>query len=77
MFEENILKMINRILRKREAKELTELNLAFSLRKDLGFDSFDLAELTVLVEDEFAVDIFEDGGIDTVGEIMDKINLRK
>jgi len=39
-------------------------------------DSLDLAELTVRIEDEFGVDIFEDGMIDTVQEILDKINKR-
>ncbi len=44
-----------------------------NLRHDLGFDSLDLAELTVRVEDEFGVDIFEDGIVNTVGEILLKI----
>lgn len=43
------------------------------LREDIGFDSFDLAQLTVMIEDEFDVDVFEDGIIETVGEIIKKI----
>lgn len=39
-------------------------------------DSLDLAELTVRIEDAFGIDVFEDGIIDTIGEIMDKINKR-
>lgn len=44
------------------------------LREDLGFTSFDLAELTVKIEDEFDVDIFEDGLVATVGEILEKLS---
>ena len=44
-----------------------------NLRNDLGFTSFDLAELTVRIEDEFDIDIFEDGLVNTVGEIFVKL----
>lgn len=37
---------------------------------DLGLSSFDLATLTVKIEDEFDFDIFEDGLVSTVGEIV-------
>ncbi|AZQ61909.1 acyl carrier protein [Flammeovirga pectinis] len=43
------------------------------LREDIGFDSFDLATLTVLIEDEFDIDIFEDGIVNTLGEIVQKL----
>lgn len=44
------------------------------LREDLGLDSFNLAELTVHIEEEFGVDIFEDGLVNTLGEIYTKIS---
>ena len=44
------------------------------LRDQIGFTSFDLAELTVRIEDEFDIDIFEDGLITTIGEIYAKLN---
>ena len=44
-----------------------------NLRESIGFTSFDLAELTVRIEDEFNVDIFEDGIISTIGEIYEKL----
>jgi len=47
--------------------------LELKLREDIGFDSFDLAQLTVMIEDEFDIDVFEDGVIETVGEIIIKI----
>ena len=43
------------------------------LRSDIGFNSFDLAELTVRIEDEFDIDIFEDGIVSTVGDILNKL----
>lgn len=68
-----ILLIVNSI---REAKGLTileSINDNDSLRDDIGFTSFDLAELTVRIEDEFDIDIFEDGLISTVGEIYAKL----
>ncbi len=44
------------------------------LRDDIGFDSLDLAELTVRIEAEFDVDIFEDGYVSTVGDVLNKLN---
>ena len=44
------------------------------LREDLSLTSFDLAELTVKIEDEFDIDIFEDGLVNTVGEIYSKLS---
>lgn len=38
--------------------------------RDLGLTSFDLATLTVMIEDEFNVDVFEDGIVLTIGEIV-------
>ena len=67
-----LLQIINTILSKKGDK-ITEINLEHSLRKDLGFDSLDLAELTVRIEDEFEIDIFEDGIVDTIDEIIRKI----
>ena len=53
--------------------ELSAINLSDTLRDDIGFTSFDLAELTVRIEDEFDIDIFEDGLVNTVGEIIEKL----
>ena len=43
------------------------------LRNDIGFDSLDLAELTVRIEAEYDIDIFEEGIVNTVGEILNKL----
>ena len=71
--EQKVLSIINEI---REAKNLAileKLNVEDNLRNNLEFTSFDLAELTVKIEDEFDVDIFEDGLVNTIGEIYAKL----
>ena len=65
--------IINTVLRNRGKQTVESINERSSLRDDLGFDSLDLAELTVRIEAEYDVDIFEDGVVTTVGEILDKI----
>ena len=71
---EKVLNIINEI---REAKSLPVLNVlneSDKLREDLNLTSFDLAELTVKIEDEFDIDIFEDGLVNTIGEIYAKLS---
>lgn len=68
-----VLGIINEI---RAGKEMAPVEMVSSdtrLREDLNFTSFDLAELTVKIEDEFDIDIFEDGLVNTVGEIFAKL----
>jgi acyl carrier protein len=72
--EKIVLEIINRIRLSKEMTPLTELHTDDNLRDDLGFTSFDLAELTVNIEDEFEIDIFEDGLINTIGEIYAKLS---
>jgi len=74
--ENKLKEIINIILEKKEKEKLEKLDENLSLRNDLEMDSLDLAELTVRIEDEFGVDIFEDGIIDKVGEIIEKIEKR-
>ena len=50
------------------------INTSTNLRDHLGLDSLDLAELTVRIEEEYDIDVFEDGIIETVGEILEKLN---
>lgn len=72
--EEKVLKIINVIRAGKNLPLLTSLNSSDNLRDDLELTSFDLAELTVRIEDEFDIDIFEDGLINTVGEIFEKLS---
>lgn len=70
----DLTNIINTVLKNRGKQEIYEINENSHLRNDIGFDSLDLAELTVRIEAEYDVDIFEDGIVNTVGEIMQKIN---
>lgn len=68
-----LLKIINEVLEGKGQNPVSSINENTLLRNDLGFDSFDLAELTVRIEEAFGVDIFSDGLVNTVGEIFNKL----
>lgn len=72
--ELKLLKIINTVLENRSREQLSALTPEMHLRNDIGLDSLDLAELTVRIEAEFDVDIFENGIVSTVAEIFDKLN---
>ncbi len=71
--EDKILEIINHVLENRSKKKITSLSNEMHLRNQIGFDSLDLAELTVRIEAEFDIDIFENGIVNTVGEILKKL----
>lgn len=71
--QEKILEIVNMIRATKALVPLETISPSDNLRNDLGFTSFDLAELTVRIEDEFDIDIFEDGLVNTVGEIFVKL----
>ena len=68
-----VLEIINEIRAAKSLAPLETVNEKTKLREDLNLTSFDLAELTVKIEDEFDIDIFEDGLVNTVGEIFAKL----
>lgn len=72
--KEKILKIVNEIRESKNLSVCNELNENDRLREDLNLTSFDLAELTVKIEDEFDVDIFEDGLVNTIGEVYAKLS---
>ena len=71
--ENKILNIINDIRAAKGIAPIETLSGEMKLREDLNLTSFDLAELTVKIEDVFDVDIFEDGLVSTIGEILDKL----
>jgi acyl carrier protein len=71
---EQIVEIIKRVLESNDKKFDGEISEITSLRNDIGFDSLDLAELTVHVEEEFGVDIFENDFVETVGDILRKVS---
>ena len=70
---EKLLNISNSIKINKFEDAVLELNPEQMLREDLNFDSFDLAELTVKIEEEFGIDIFEDGLVNSVNEIYAKL----
>lgn len=68
-----VLEIINDIRAAKSMTPVASLNETDNLRNDLGLTSFDLAELTVRIEDEFDIDIFEDGLVNTIGEVYAKL----
>ena len=49
---------------------IPELSLQASLKQDLGLDSLSLAELSVRLENEFGVDVYEENTPETVADII-------
>lgn len=71
--EKKLLEIINYIRESKGLEEMAEIHAEDNLRDVIGFTSFDLAELTVRIEEEFDVDVFEDGLVTTIGEIIEKL----
>ena len=69
--ENKLLQIFNTVLLNRGREMINKLIPDHHLRNDIGFDSLDLAELTVRIEAEYEIDIFEKGIINTVGEIFE------
>lgn len=67
---EQIKEIIKEIIEDNGEKLSVEITNETELR-NLGLTSFDLATLTVKIEDEFDVDIFEEGLVSTIGEIVE------
>jgi acyl carrier protein len=70
-----VLEIINNLLKKEGLDMISKLDPALSLTDDLGLDSLALAELTVVIEDCYGVDIYEGDIIYTIGEILERLPL--
>lgn len=68
-----ILDIINEIRADKGENCVATIEEKTLLRQDLGFDSMDLAFLTAKIDEEYGIDVFEDGIVDTVGEIIKKL----
>ena len=71
--EERLLSVINQLRAHKGRPALTSLNPAARLRQDLGLDSFDLAELTVRMEEASGVDVFAQGLVHSVAEVLARL----
>jgi len=73
---EYLKSIISDILQEKDdASTVDSLNDSMSLTNDLGLDSLDLAEMTVRLEDEYGIDVFEDDVVDEIGEVLEKLDL--
>ncbi|MGG2109443.1 phosphopantetheine-binding protein [Lysinibacillus pakistanensis] len=70
---DKLLLIINEMREEEGYEPIKTLEASMDLREDLALDSLMLAELTVRIENEFDIDIFEDGIVQTIGEILIKI----
>lgn len=71
---ETLKNILNDILKEKEdGSPVSSLNGDTSLTNDLGLDSLDLAEMTVRLEDQYGVDVFEDDVVDEVDEVIEKL----
>ena len=71
---ETLKNILNDILKEKEdGSPVSSLNVDTSLTNDLGLDSLDLAEMTVRLEDQYGVDVFEDDVVDEVDEVIAKL----
>lgn len=69
-----LLEIVNLVRDNKNLPALAELKPEFDLRTDLGFDSLDLAELTVRIEKDFGVDVFADSFVLSVADIITKLS---
>ena len=72
---DKLLGIINSILENKGEDTISQLSDEMSLRNDFGFDSLDLAELTVKIEKEYGIDVFADGIVENIKEIKVKLKL--
>jgi acyl carrier protein len=72
--QDKLLEIINKVRDNKGLPAIPELKPEQDLRIDLGFDSLDLAELTVRIEKETGIDIFADSFVMTVADILAKLN---
>lgn len=71
--KKNLLEIINEVLDDNDYR-ISEITPEMHLRNDIGLDSLDLAHLTVLIEDEYGIDVFDNGTPETINDILKKIN---
>ena len=69
-----LYEIINGVLEDNDLDTFETFEDSMNLKNDLGMDSFNLAELTVAIEDEFDVDIFKNDMGFTIGDIKKKLN---
>jgi acyl carrier protein len=72
--KKTLLQIINEVQEENGLDISRTLNDDDDLINDLGLDSLDLAQLTVIIEDIYGVDVFENKIVRKVSEIKELIN---
>ena len=73
--KQRVKEIIFKIMDENNFKDIENIDIDAnsSLTNDLGLDSLNLAQLTVIIEAEFGIDIFEEKIIRTFGEIINAL----
>lgn len=69
--KKTLLEIVNEVRRDNNFSELSSIKDSDDLMSDFNFDSLRLAQLTVLIEDEYGVDIFENKVVRKVYEVKE------
>ena len=70
---EKLLEILNELLSTIGIDPVDKLEPHTNLRSDLEIDSISYAELIVRLEDEFGIDVNENGRADTVGDLITRL----
>jgi acyl carrier protein len=65
--------IVNEILKASDRQVVSKLLPEHHLQRDLELDSLELAEMTVLIESKFGVDVFEEEIVTTVRDVLKKL----
>ena len=71
--DDKLLTLINEIREDKGEDPVTVIDDDVSLRRDLGFDSMDLAVLTARLDELYSIDIFEKGLVDSIREVRQRL----
>ncbi|HBS85013.1 MAG: hypothetical protein A2W91_07240 [Bacteroidetes bacterium GWF2_38_335] len=73
MNEEKLIEIVIEILKNAKKQIPANISMNMDLRNDLGLDSFNLAEMTVRIEDITGIDVFEAGVISTLQDAINRL----
>ena len=68
--------IISQVLEEQGRSLQVDLHATTHLRNDLGFDSLELAILTVRIDAEFGVDVFAHGIVNSLGELEERLQAK-
>jgi acyl carrier protein len=73
--QDRVLRDVIDVLAEQMGRVASELKPADSLRDDLGCDSLDLVEISMLLEEQFEIEIPNDFAeeIETIGQVTDGV----